>query len=116
MSGAPAVAGERMCVPVPAFVEVVTRAGRRCECTGRGCHGSGERCQRSQPGQRLIVAPRDVTVPARLAWRVPLPELAAWCVRCHDLAVADRRRRGRESAAASVPTLPLSWPQDLEMA
>jgi hypothetical protein len=70
--------------PVPVLVEVVTRAGGRCECTRRGCHGRSVRCEQALPGIRLIAAPRDPAVPGYAAWRVPAGELAAWCNRCHQ--------------------------------
>ena len=77
---------------VPVLVQVVTRAGRRCECTRRGCHGRAERCERAMPGIQLNAAPRDHTVPMHQAWRAPVAELAAWCGRCFEQAQADGRR------------------------
>jgi hypothetical protein len=66
----------------------VTAADGRRECTRRGCHGRGERCARGLPQTRLLAAPRDPAIPTHAAWRTPVPELAAWCARCHDAATA----------------------------
>ena len=79
-------------VASPVLVAVVTAAGRRCECTRVGCHGKTARCERAMPGHRLVAAPRDVTTPEHAAWRLPVAELAAWCSRCHDHAMAEARR------------------------
>ena len=49
------------------------------------------------PQQRLVAAPRDVTVPVVDAWRVPAAGLAAWCVRCHDHA-RTAARQARQAA------------------
>jgi hypothetical protein len=76
-------------VAAPVFVQVVTEAGRRCECTG-ACgrvHRTPEgRCGTEQGLQRLFVAPRDPAVPAEAAWRAPVEGLAAWCGPCLDAA------------------------------
>jgi hypothetical protein len=87
---------------LPVLVEVVTRAERRCECTRRGCHGQGERCVRGLPASRLIAAPRDITVAPHAAWRVPVAELAAWCVKCFERAQADGRRERNAAATARL--------------
>jgi hypothetical protein len=96
-------------VPSPVLVQVVTAAGHRCECTRTGCHGRADRCGRGLPAHRLVAAPRDITVPAHAAWRVPVAELAAWCDRCHEHGqTAGRRARSTALAeAAAAVVLPL---------
>jgi hypothetical protein len=110
----PATAPTTPAVSAPVLVQVVTRAGRRCECTGRGCHGRTERCERALPAVRLLAAPRDVSVPVHAAWRIPTEELAAWCGRCFDHAQAQARRArtARLAGQAAAGVLPL----DLDVA
>lgn len=97
-------------VSVPVFVQAMTRAGRRCECTRRGCHGRSGRCERSHLGSRLVVAPRDASVPAQSVWRVPVADLAVWCPRCHAIAVCDGTRARAELARQAHDVLPLALP------
>jgi hypothetical protein len=89
-------------VASPVLVQVVTTAGHRCECVGKGCHGKSARCARTMPGHRLVAAPRDVTTPEHAAWRLPVRELAAWCQRCHDHAMAEARRARQAGLRAEL--------------
>jgi hypothetical protein len=89
----------------PVLVAVVTAAGRRCECTRPGCHGRSQRWERTLPPARLLTAPRDVTVPTDAAWRLSVEELAAWCQRCHDHALAEARRPRRAVLRAESPAV-----------
>jgi hypothetical protein len=89
-------------VAVPVLVRVVTAAGGRCECTGRGCHSTKEaRCPHESPAWRLTAAPRDLSGPAFAAWRVPVEQLAAWCSPCLD---HGQRLAARARAAAAPMT------------
>jgi hypothetical protein len=94
-------------VVAPVLVAVVTAAGRRCECTRKGCHGTPARCERAWPEHRLAAAPRDVTIPAHAAWQVPVQDLAAWCERCHDLGQKAGQRERSAAPAAAAGALPL---------
>jgi len=94
-------------VAAPVLVQVVTRAGHQCECTGRGCHGRSGRCERTWPTHRLVAAPADVTVPVHASWRVPPAALAAWCGRCLDAARAAGRRDATAAGQAKSTPLPI---------
>lgn len=93
-------------VSTPAFVQVVTLAGRRCQCggvCGREHRDGAGRCTRGHEKaiqDRLYAAPADPTVPAHQAYRVPLGALSAWCGPCLDAA---RRRARQPIDPATVP-------------
>lgn len=104
-------------VPSPVWVQVVTAAGRRCECTGACGHPHDRRepearCEATGTGRVLYAAPRDSGVPAEAAWRVPTGELAAWCAGCLDGARAASRRfvTGPVCRADGLP-LDDGWPE-----
>lgn len=93
-------------VMVPVLVEVVSRAGRRCECAGacgRKHKDAGGRCATEHgTSHPLFAAPRDPAVPEHTAWRVPVEELSAWCSPCLDAA---RRATARQVAARRAAEL-----------
>lgn len=70
----------------PLWVEVMTRAGYRCEGL---IHRSHDRCPHEHPGHELVVAPRDPAIAEHAAWRIPAADQAAWCPSC----LADARRK-----------------------
>jgi hypothetical protein len=85
---------------------VLERAGRRCECTGTGCHGAQTRCPRALPAHVLIVAPADPSCPPALASRLPASQMRAWCGRCWDLAARQARA---QRAAEGWQRLPIDY-------
>lgn len=119
-------------VPVPAWVQTVTRAQRRCECVG-SCgtpHPASEiesqvvgheadtsidgldgvaRTQRCPAGPalpvvQLVVGPRDVTVAPADTWRLAVDDLAAWCPECFSGTFrGSASGDGRRRAASSRP-------------
>ena len=104
-------------MPSPVWVQVVTAAARRCECTGACGHPHDRRepetrCPATGVGRVLYAAPRDPGVPAESAWRVPVAELAAWCAGCLDgaRAVARRSVTGPVCRADGLP-LDGGWPE-----
>ena len=93
-------------VPTSTTVQVITAAGRRCECTGacgtRHPSWSG-RCVSGLLGAApLLAAPRNPTTPPHRAWQVPPRDLAAWCPRCLDGA---RRRHQTPPAVTAAQQL-----------
>lgn len=60
--------------------DVLTRAGRRCECQGPHCrhHRKGGRCKNGLRGQDWKIYRRSERGAAR-AWN-----LEAWCLTCFD--------------------------------
>jgi hypothetical protein len=126
-------AGHRMpgrcMVPAPVWVQVVTAAEGRCECTLARCHGASsrtssssatsaapvggsQRCEREHPTWVLVAAPRDPQVSERAAWRVPAEDLAAWCAPCLDGARAAERRAAAERAARELEAALLPLPAE----
>ncbi len=114
-------------LPVPAWVQTVTRADRRCECTGAcgTAHGlptvagpeadsvrppdAGSavtvgRCGRGpgRPVVQIVAAPRDPSTPLAATWRLPVTDLAAWCPDCFSAAFR-RHARARAGTAAAAP-------------
>jgi hypothetical protein len=85
---------------------VLERSGRRCECTGSGCHGAQTRCPRALPAHVLIVAPADPSCPPALASRLPASQMRAWCGRCWDLAARQARA---QRAAEGWQRLPIDY-------
>jgi len=83
---------------------VLERAGRRCECTGSGCHGASPRCPRALPAHVLIVAPADPSCPPARASRLPASDMRAWCARCWELAARQARA---QRAAEGWQRLPI---------
>lgn len=88
------------------LVEVVTRAGLRCQCSGacgRKHRDSGGRCASEHGTARpLFAAPSDPAVPEHTAWQVPVTELAAWCGPCLDAARRQAARKVAETRAAEL--------------
>jgi hypothetical protein len=85
---------------------VLERSGRRCECTGSGCHGAQTRCPRALPTHVLIVAPADPSCPPALASRLSASQMRAWCGRCWDLAARQARA---QRAAEGWQRLPIDY-------
>lgn len=83
----------RPAVAIPLLVDVMTRAGRRCEAT-RTTRAGVVRCDHEAPAHELVAAPRDPAIPDHAAWRVPAEDLAAWCIPC--LVVARRKHEAAQ--------------------
>ena len=92
-------------LPGPVWVQVVTRAGRRCECTGACGHHAGRRCEASGEARRLVVAARDAGADPASAWRLPADALAAWCWGCYDAARRVALRKADRDARDDSPEL-----------
>ena len=106
-------------VATTTWVQVVTTAGRRCECTGT-CgrkHTTGKdrrptvggRCATNAyeaPVARLYAAPADPAVPAGEAWRLAPSDLAAWCGPCLDGARRKHKRPAAPEATDALFALP----------
>ena len=92
------------------WVQVVTDAGRRCECRG-ACgveHGAvGARCSAAGRGRTLLAAPRDPSTPADLVALCPRELLSAWCPGCLGAA---RREAGTASYSAASRPVPVQRP------
>lgn len=82
-------------VTAATWVQVVTNAGRRCQCEGACGHphttGTSQptpvegRCPANAtqtPAAHLYPTPTDPSVPASQAWRLPVSALTAWCGPC----------------------------------
>jgi hypothetical protein len=82
---------------------VLERAGRRCECTGAGCHGAQRRCPRALPTHILHVAPADPSCPPATASRLPASDMRAWCARCWELAARQARAQRRAEGWQRLP-------------
>lgn len=95
-------------VPPPIWVQVVTRAARRCECIGQCGRdhlaleappsadpptADESRCVEGpgRPVVGLLVAPRSVAIAASESWRLPVEQLATWCAECFTGAFATAR-------------------------
>lgn len=94
----------------PKWLDVITRAGERCECKRCPAHrrDRGGRCEREHSQARpLIAAPADPGPdPARHI--ITGKPLVAYCSPCYDHAVAYARKFRRQEialAAAEVPRL-----------
>jgi hypothetical protein len=85
---------------------VLERAGRRCECTGSGCHGASHRCPRALPTHILHVAPADPSCPPASASRLPVSDMRAWCARCWTRAA---RAASAQRAAEGWQRLPSDY-------
>jgi hypothetical protein len=88
---------------------VLERAGRRCECTGGGCHGASHRCPRALPTHILHVAPADPSCPPASASRLPASDLRAWCARCWTRAA---RAASAQRVAQGWQRLPVDYGED----
>jgi hypothetical protein len=82
------------------WIEVVTRAGDRCECRGacdRKHTDGGGRCTRLNSDRAPLAAVPREPVPTHIAAALPAAGLQALCGPCHDgLARARKTARAAE--------------------